>query len=386
MIGILLFILPLLAGVFGTHYILYVTVARFFPLPSLSAKLLVFLVPLGLTLSLVFSALLLHLHRNFVTITYSVFSAVWVGFFIHLVMATGLVWIVYLVGRLIGHLPDMKVVCAAASVLAIVATAYGVWNAASPSLKKIDVEIAELPDNWKGRKVVHLADLHLGTIRGTGYLDELVKQVNGQEPGLILITGDLFDGMGQMPERFVEGLNRFEAARGVLFATGNHEGYADLDRCLAVLARTHIKVLDNEVVDIDGLQIVGVSFPEEEGSGKARDFNIDPARPAILLYHTPTDVEQPSKGRKLQQNRTYFAPDTDFKFAHRHGIDLQLSGHTHQGQFFPFTLVTRLIYGPYHYGLHRQKELQVYTTSGTGTWGPPIRTASKSEVVVIALR
>jgi predicted MPP superfamily phosphohydrolase len=313
-------------------------------------------------------------------------SVVWLGLFINLLMVVALVWLVYLVGRLAGHVPDMRIVCWAGLGLAVLISAYGMWNARHPVVTRVTVPVQDLPAQWQGATVVHLSDVHLGTIRGTGYARDVVERVNALEPDLVLITGDLLDGMGGDLEELVKPLDALEAKKGVFFVTGNHEGYLGLVEPLRAVGTTSFRILDNEVVDVDGLQLVGLSFPEHDREGELSIVGtIDQSKPSILMYHTPTEVQESASGRGEQQNRTYFSPDTSFTFVKKHGIDLQLSGHTHEGQFFPFTLVARLIYGPYNYGLHRVGDFHIYTTSGTGTWGPPMRLGSRSEIVALTL-
>jgi hypothetical protein len=384
---IVLFVLPFLLGVLGAHYVLYLTVVKFFDLTHRGAKLGLLLGPLLLTLSFVFANLLLRLDRNVVFEGYGLVSVVWLGLFIQLVQAAGLVWLFYLIARLIGRVPDMRVVVLCGLGLAVAVTAYGAWNARRPQLTRIAVPLENLPDHWRGRTVVQLSDVHLGVVRGVGYARDLVARVNALQPALVLITGDLFDGMGGRFDELIAPFAELEAEHGTYFVTGNHEGYAGLERTVPVIERSSIRLLDDEVVDVAGLQLVGIGFPEHDGAAdpQAVAAQIDPERPSILLYHTPTDVLGTPGDRGAQQNRTYFSPDTRFDFAQRHGIDLQLSGHTHQGQFFPFTLLTRWIYGGYDHGLHRSGDFHLYTSSGTGTWGPPLRLASRSEIVAVTL-
>jgi predicted MPP superfamily phosphohydrolase len=228
-------------------------------------------------------------------------------------------------------------------------------------------------------------------MHGLGFLRSVVEKVNALNPDLVVITGDLFDGAGGKLESFAEPLSTFDASMGVLFVAGNHEGYLGLAGPLAVVERAGIRILDDEVVDVDGLQIVGVSFPEFGMLNKSQSVarlaeRIDPDKPSILLYHTPTDVAESSDNRAEQQTRTYFSPDVEFSWAREFGIDLQLSGHTHEGQVFPFNYLTQRIFNGYHYGLHTVGDFSIYITSGTGTWGPPIRIGSQSEIVAITLR
>jgi len=149
--------------------------------------------------------------------------------------------------------------------------------------------------------------------------------------------------------------------------------------------------LDNEVVELKGLQIVGISFPEYHRKNHARRlltksglYNAD--KPSILMYHTPTNIDEHNTDRGSQQARTYWFPDTSMALAKEVGIDLQLSGHTHRGQVFPFGFLTRAIYNGRDYGLHREGSFHIYVSSGAGTWGPPMRIGNSPEIVLIHLR
>jgi predicted MPP superfamily phosphohydrolase len=149
--------------------------------------------------------------------------------------------------------------------------------------------------------------------------------------------------------------------------------------------------LDNEVVDLEGLQLVGISFPPFEGPRAAKNpiqlkGELDEGKPSILMYHTPTDVGHTKNNPRERHYETYWTPNTRFAFARENGIDLQLSGHSHKGQLFPFGFITRLTYKGYDYGLHKEGAFTLYTSSGVGTWGPPMRTGCTPEIVVITLR
>jgi predicted MPP superfamily phosphohydrolase len=256
-------------------------------------------------------------------------------------------------------------------------------------VKEVPVRIRSLPPQWRGRTVVQLSDVHLGTIHGTRFLDRLVRKVNALDPDLILITGDLFDGLSSDCNRFVPGLNGLRGRMGTYFVTGNHEGYLGVKRPLAALARTHIRVLDGHAVQLDGLQLVGVGYPLFDRTRESAAHAFSPkggfvARlPSILLYHTPMSLEAGYSNVQDQQLTTYFSPNLDFGLAREMGIDLQLSGHTHGGQTFPFEILTRRLFGKYYRGLHALGDFSIYISSGTGTWGPPMRICQNSEITVI---
>jgi len=387
----LFFLFVVLGVLLGSHYLIFFTTVRVFNITNSTAKQSLLLVIALLALSFFLSAILTRMFSNPLTHAFSWLASLWQGLWLHLIAALVLIWLTYAVARMVGSAPNMKLVCGVFFGLAVVTTAYGTLNAFRVRVQPLDIELGDLPASWRDKTIVQLSDVHLGSIRGLRFLRGVIEKVNALDPELVLITGDLFDGMGGDFESFADPLSTIEAERGVFFVAGNHEGYLGLTTPLSVVESAGIRILDDEVIDIDGLQVAGVSFPEfsmlNKNQSVARLGNmIDPNKPSILLYHTPTDVAESMDDRAEQQARTYFSPDVEFSFAREYGIDLQLSGHTHQGQFFPFTWLTKRIFNGYHYGLHTVGDFSIYITSGTGTGGPPLRTGSRSEIVAIRLR
>ena len=163
-------------------------------------------------------------------------------------------------------------------------------------------------------------------------------------------------------------LDDLRAPLGIYFVTGNHETYLSAERAYAALRTTPVRILNDEMVVIDGLQVIGIAYPErmfnkDLAQTIRKVLNFDPQLPSLLLYHSPARAEQAKSA----------------------GINLQLSGHTHQGQIFPIQLISRLIYGKYYHGLHVEGGYTIYTSSGTGTWGPTLRTGNHPEIAVITL-
>jgi hypothetical protein len=216
--------------------------------------------------------------------------------------------------------------------------------------------------------VAQVSDVHLGYILRTGFASRLVTMVNAANPDLVAITGDLFDGGDGNLAQLIAPLNDLRAPLGIYFVTGNHETYLGVERAYAALRTTRVRILANQMAVIDGLQVIGVSYPErghflDLGQALAKLPGFNPALPSILLYHSPTHIAQ----------------------AEAAGINLQLSGHAHQGQIFPIQFISRLIYGKYYYGLHVGNSYTLYTCSGAGTWGPTMRTGNHPEISVIEL-
>jgi predicted MPP superfamily phosphohydrolase len=387
---IVLFLAAILTLTVGAHLLLYKAVTGLFVIKSPGLKAAMFVTLLLLSLSFMASFFLLRWQENSLTVGFYMFAAVWTGIFVNLLLAALLSWIICAAVWLAGTYPDTRLIAAGCICLAILFSAYGFWNAFHPRIKKLEVELANLASPWKDKTIVQLSDIHLGHFYGRQYLNSLVQKVNALDPELIFITGDLFDGMAGNISHFAEGLSRFKTRKGVYFITGNHENYIGLDRALNVLAQTTINVIQDQLIDIDGLQIIGIGYPGLKGASQIQGLEktgpkVAGRKPRILLFHTPTNIS-PQEGDGLDRHfSTYWVPDTNFSAAQKLAVDLQLSGHTHAGQIFPFGYLTKLLYKGFDHGIRRLGGFAIYTTSGVGTWGPPMRTGNSPEIVVINL-
>jgi uncharacterized protein len=391
MFKILIFLGAILALTISAHLLFYKALIRLFGISSPGIRTALFSMLLLLSLSFLASFFLLRWQANHWTTGFYMFSAAWMGVFINLLLAVLLGWVIVAVIRFIGSDSSNHLIGAGCISLALLFSAYGAWNAFHPKIKTVALTLNNLPDQWQNKTIVQISDLHLGHFYRVDYLASLIKKVNALDPDLIVITGDLFDGMAADISHFTAPLSRFKANKGVYFISGNHENYIGLDRALAVLKDTGINILDNEVIDIEGLLVIGIAYPGLEAADQIDgleklDRPTGNATPRLLLFHTPTNIRR-SDGDGLDRHfATYWIPDTTFSLAKKLGVDLQLSGHTHAGQIFPFGYLTKLIYQGYDYGLHRSGNFAIYTTSGVGTWGPPMRTGNSPEIVLIKLR
>jgi len=350
----------------GTHFFLYFSLVKFLNIEAAGSKIWLAVIIFFLAISFIVSSILTHYSENFVMKALYFSSGLWLGAGLNLIMAFIVSWIIVGIARVSGFQFDHRYLVIFSIIFAVVYAGYGVWNAYHPKIKNITVKINNLPEAWRGKTAVQLSDVHLGHILGANFLAGVVQQVNAENPDMVFITGDLFDGMDGNLDTLVGPLNDIKAPEGTYFVTGNHETYLGVSNALAVLEKTPVKVLNDELVNIDGMQIVGVSFPErgtskniEETIKNMSGFNA--GNPSILLYHNPRQVEQ----------------------ARNSGVNLQLAGHTHKGQLFPIRFIDLLIYGKYYYGLHQEGNFSIYTSAGVGTWGPTIRTDADPEIVVI---
>jgi uncharacterized protein len=362
---LVMFLFILASILLGGHFFIYISLVKFLAITNIVVKMWLGGVLLFLGVSFIGASFLAHYNEGILArLIYSIFSF-WLGIGWNLTMAFVVAWIIVGITKIAGLNFDYRYLVFLAVIFAISYSVWGAWNAYNPKIKNVTVQIKNLPEAWKNKKAVQLSDVHLGHIYGKKFLKKIIRKVNAQNPDLIFITGDLFDGMDGELNNLVKPLGEIKAKDGIYFITGNHETYLGVERSVEALGGTPIIFLDNKVIDVNGVQIVGISYPkrgEKESFSKKvkslKDFNAK--NPNILLYHNPNVAKE--------------AKDL--------GINLQLAGHSHRGQIFPFQFITRYIYGKYHNGLTNDGDFNIYTSSGTGTWGPMMRTSGRSEIVV----
>jgi len=259
--------------------------------------------------------------------------------------------------------------------LALAVTAVGFVNARRVArVVKVEVPIAGLPAPLHGYSIAQISDIHVGPTIQRAYLNAIVNKVNALKADAIAITGDLVDGSVQRLALHTEPLRRLAAPDGTFFVTGNHEYYSGAEQWVAELRRLGLRVLMNEHVirrrDDAAIMIAGVtdysaqhfnplhkSDPQQAAAGAPDDVAVK-----VLLAHQPRSAPAAAEA----------------------GFDLQLSGHTHGGQFFPWNLFVPL-QQPFVAGLNRVRSLWVYTSRGTGYWGPPKRFGAPSEITLVRL-
>ncbi len=253
----------------------------------------------------------------------------------------------------------------AAGLLAVVAIVQGLR---SPVMSSVEIELKGLPRHHDGLVLVYISDLHLGSLLGEHWLTAVVDRVNEQDPGIIALGGDVFDSSSRHAEALVPVLKRLHAPLGVWAVTGNHEYYAGVDRCVELLQKAGVTVLrDTWVEVIPGLIIAGI-----DDMTARRQFNIPsrsraldgrPPGATVFLSHTPWGTGEAAAA----------------------GVDLMISGHTHNGQIWPFTYFVQTQY-PHVSGHYTIGTMHLLVCRGTGTWGPRMRLLWRSEILRITLR
>jgi predicted MPP superfamily phosphohydrolase len=241
------------------------------------------------------------------------------------------------------------------------------------AVKEVVIRLPRLDPRLAGTTLVAISDVHLGDELGREFLSQVVETINGLKPDLVAVVGDLVDGSVKELRETAAPLANLSSRLGTFFVTGNHDYYSGAVDWISELERLGVRTLRNERVTLGGsaggsFDLAGVEDPTGHSYGTPPDIakalqNRDLAHPVILLSHQP----------KL------------FPEAVRNGVDLQISGHTHGGQIWPFGYLVKLQQG-FLAGLIRRGASQLYVSCGTGYWGPPMRVGAPAEITRIILQ
>jgi len=232
----------------------------------------------------------------------------------------------------------------------------------------------KIPKLQRELRIMQISDAHIGILYGEKYLAKIVAKTNQRKPDFVVITGDLTETKAVLNTKVLNPLSNFNAL--VYFVEGNHESYVGLDDVLKKISEQNVQILQNQVIETHGVQLVGINYmkADEEaydihptakgGTVKSvlSEIDLNPDLPAILLSHNPTGVN----------------------YAAKRGIDLMLSGHTHRGQVFPFSIITKLAY-KYHGGLYDEGNIKVFVSAGVGGVVARMRLGSFNEINLLTL-
>ncbi|OKJ14001.1 metallophosphoesterase [Kitasatospora sp. CB01950] len=243
--------------------------------------------------------------------------------------------------------------------------AYGVLR--GPQVKQVTVPLAKLPRAAHGYRIAVVSDIHLGPILGRAHTRRIVDTINATQPDLIAVVGDLVDGTVPELGPAARPLADLRAKDGAYFVTGNHEYFSGAAPWVDFVRELGVHPLENARVELPWFDLAGVNDIAGTSQGQGPDYaralgDRDRGRTAVLMAHQPVTVHD----------------------SVRHGVDLQLSGHTHGGQLWPGNYLAELA-NPTVAGLERYGDTQLYVTRGAGAWGPPVRVGAPSDITVVTL-
>ncbi|MEU9956158.1 metallophosphoesterase [Streptomyces sp. NPDC050982] len=261
-----------------------------------------------------------------------------------------------------------RVVGGAAAAAAVGTVGYGTYGVLrGPKVKRVTVPLAKLPRSAHGYRIAVVSDVHLGPVLGRGFAQKVVDTINSTQPDLIAVVGDLVDGSVKDLGPAAAPLAQLKARHGSFFVTGNHEYFSGAEEWVARVRELGLRPLENARTELADFDLAGVNDVAGEDEGQGPDFvkalgDRDRSRACVLLAHQPV--------------RIHDAVD--------HGVDLQLSGHTHGGQLWPGSLIADQA-NPTLAGLERYGDTQLYVSRGAGAWGPPTRVGAPSDITVVEL-
>jgi uncharacterized protein len=232
-------------------------------------------------------------------------------------------------------------------------------------VREYTVVLSNAPDSWNTKTAALVADTHFGLVNHKEFSDKVVAKILSLNPDFVLHAGDFYDGPSVPTLPITDSWKNLVAQKPVFYAPGNHEEYGDYAGFLSSIKTAGITALVDESTEYDGVIIAGIRYRSGKDNADAANaiakLNLDAHKSTILINHPPTSL----------------------RAAANKNIDLQVSGHTHNGQFWPMNYLIRKIYGTYAYGLNQYQHMQVLTTSGVGTFGPPFRLFNSPEIVLI---
>ncbi|MCT6778648.1 metallophosphoesterase [Streptomyces sp. CS7] len=261
-----------------------------------------------------------------------------------------------------------RVVGGAAAAAGLATVGYGTYGVLrGPSVKRITVPLAKLPRAAHGFRIAVVSDIHIGPILGRAHTRRIVDTINATSPDLVAVVGDLVDGSVADLGSAAEPLAALRARHGSYFVTGNHEYFSGAEQWIDHVRELGLVPLENARVEIEGFDLAGVNDIAGETEGQGPDFgralgDRDRGRAAVLMAHQPVVIHD----------------------AVEHGVDLQLSGHTHGGQLWPGNYLAELA-NPTVAGLERYGDTQLFVSRGAGAWGPPVRVGAPSDITVVEL-
>ncbi len=335
-----------------------------------SKNLEVILMIIGIVLPIIFISSMIYGYKH-----YSLFnswlntiSSVWLGLVLYIFIASLLVFVLIMLNYYFDLQIPINIISGILIVFVVLFTAYGVTNSMNIKIMKWDINSEKLAKDWSGKKIVMISDIHLGLVKRQLYLKKIVSIIKKENPDVVFIAGDLIDGPIFPYKEWLKEFSYINPPLGILYVEGNHEQYSQEYEKFKSEIPESITNLTNKRIIVNNTQIIGIDYTEEqskeETTQKLNGTGYDKNIPSIVLMHDPKNVDA------LSQD----------------GVSLVISGHTHEGQLFPFNYLIPLIYGKYSHGVTYTNKTASVTSSGVGTALIPMRIGTKPEILVLNIK
>lgn len=363
--GIAAFLFVVQSAITFVHYVVWRVLDNYWPLSGQSRTAILLFI-LALSFSYIVANILTRFLPGVIARTAYLYASMWLGTVHFLFLAAVFISGLSLILDQFGVALSPSIVCLV-FLIALGLNGFALWSGFQIHPKHITVSLPNLPDSWVGKKVAFFADSHFGNIHREQTAEDIVRLIETENPALLLMGGDFFDGPPIDPDLVTKPFAKVTTRIPSFFVSGNHEEYGDTIGFLRSLQSAGFQVINDRRVEQNGLQIIGLDFvttrTAEATEMVMMHLHVNHDLPTIVLKHIPRNIGELVNG----------------------GADLTLHGHTHEGQMWPFSLITWFVYKGYDFGLRPYGDAFVYTTSGAGSWGPPQRFGTAQEVVFLTL-
>lgn len=357
----LIFFTVMCTVIFFTHFFLYKSHVNFIDIKDIRIKRGIIIFYVGISTLLILSMFVTRLVSNkFIDILYFM-SSLWLGILTCLVLINTTNLLFFGIIKIFDLNINLKNLHFVFLGICLLISIYGVHNYYNIKYNIVEIGIKNLPKKWEDKNIILISDVHIGSFRGKKFISSFVEKINEKNPDIIFILGDLFDGIKLNVDEITDELSKLKANEKIYFIYGNHDNYTDSSDVYNIVTKSGFFILNDTTVLHDGVEIVGINHSNVHNNRIFAKIIVNQNNnPKFLLSHEPI-----RNVNLLESNE----------------IDLQLAGHTHAGQFFPFTLITKAIYREMNYGLYDFGSFKNFTSSGLGAWGPAFRIFTHSEIV-----
>jgi len=327
-------------------------------------------ITIGIIFPIMFLGVMVFGAKHFSTINSWIYTTggVWLGLLAYLFITALIISLLILINTYLNLNIPLQTITILLIVCSIVTTVIGICNSSHPRLTKFEVKSPILAPLWKDKKIMFFSDVHLGETRQEKFMQKVVDIINKENPDIVFNLGDLIDGPSIPYAKVFAPLYKLNPPLGNYYVEGNHEGYSSEYALFKENIPTNINNVTDKKVYINGTQIIGMSYDMNKSNELLRKelelLKYNKTEPSIILLHDPKGIP----------------------FLAENGVSLVLSGHTHSGQFFPFTTIVKAMYGKYTHGVAYTDETASVTSSGVGTAISPVRIGTNSEIVILEIK